>query len=58
MCEYKEDMNTAIKLNENGFVWNFFRSAKSYLVTFVFWSFYFAGASSSQLEVVILIFHG
>ena len=21
MCEYKEDMNTAVRLNENGFVW-------------------------------------
>ena len=36
MCEYKEDMNAAVKLNENGFVLTFFRSAKGYLVTFVF----------------------
>ena len=57
-CKYKEDMSTAVRLNENGFVRTVFRCAKSYWVTFVFWCFYFAGGRSSKQGVVTLIFMG
>ena len=45
MCEYKEDLNTGIRLNENGFVCTVSRCA---LFPGVFCPFYFADVGSSQ----------